>query len=156
MLPMLPNEHHIRLWVDALRSGKYSQGRSRLARCSPDEGLRYCCLGVACEVAREHGVNLTITSENFEGRYPNGELFGGWFRRYDECPNYLPEKVHRWLGLEERDPDVAPALRASRANDYYEWTFEHVATALEFTYLGREGVRSAWMRGAEYPPPFSP
>lgn len=32
-------------WIDALRSGKYKQGKGRL--CS-DEG--FCCLGVLCDV----------------------------------------------------------------------------------------------------------
>jgi len=38
-------------WVAALRSGKFEQGRYRL-RSSED---KYCCLGVACEVARIGG-----------------------------------------------------------------------------------------------------
>lgn len=33
-------------WVEALRSGKYKQGRSRLKHAG-----RHCCLGVLCEVA---------------------------------------------------------------------------------------------------------
>lgn len=32
-------------WVEALRSGRYEQGRGRLRR-----GDKYCCLGVLCEV----------------------------------------------------------------------------------------------------------
>lgn len=35
------------LWLAALRSGKYKQGRGRLR--SADD--KYCCLGIACEVA---------------------------------------------------------------------------------------------------------
>jgi hypothetical protein len=39
-----------KLWIEALLSGKYKQGRSRLA--TPTEtGIHYCCLGVLCEVA---------------------------------------------------------------------------------------------------------
>lgn len=33
-------------WVEALRSGKYSQGKNYLRK-----GDSYCCLGVLCEVA---------------------------------------------------------------------------------------------------------
>lgn len=33
-------------WVEALRSGRYAQGRQRLRN-----GDNYCCLGVLCEVA---------------------------------------------------------------------------------------------------------
>lgn len=32
-------------WLDALRSGKYKQGRLRLRR-----GDEFCCLGVACDI----------------------------------------------------------------------------------------------------------
>jgi len=34
-------------WVTALRSGKYEQGRSKLAH-KEDGYITYCCLGVAC------------------------------------------------------------------------------------------------------------
>lgn len=40
-----------RLWIEALRSGRYPQGRSFLNR----DG-RFCCLGVLCELAVEAGV----------------------------------------------------------------------------------------------------
>ena len=35
-------------WIEALRSGKYKQGKNRLHRA---EDNSYCCLGVLCEVA---------------------------------------------------------------------------------------------------------
>ena len=35
-------------WIDALRSGKYKQGRGQLVK-----GDRYCCLGVLCDVAKQ-------------------------------------------------------------------------------------------------------
>ena len=43
---MKPNTKRLRLWADALLSGKYEQGRGQL---KTEYGL-YCCLGVACEV----------------------------------------------------------------------------------------------------------
>lgn len=47
-------------WIEALRSGKYKQGRSRLKHSG-----RYCCLGVLCEVAgytpKRHDVDLCLT-----------------------------------------------------------------------------------------------
>jgi hypothetical protein len=51
---------HRKLWVEALRSGKYEQVESKLTN-----GEGYCCLGVACLVAGKsndnimHDVNLT-------------------------------------------------------------------------------------------------
>ena len=44
-----------RLWIKALRSGKYKQGRGMLRR-GRGEKVTYCCLGVLCEVAKSEGV----------------------------------------------------------------------------------------------------
>ena len=41
-----------RLWVRALRSGKYGWGTGELR---PDKN-KYCCLGVLCEVAIKQGI----------------------------------------------------------------------------------------------------
>jgi hypothetical protein len=43
-----------RLWLKALRSGEYKQGKERLV--SNDD--KFCCLGVLCNVAIEHGARL--------------------------------------------------------------------------------------------------
>ena len=43
---MTPNKANIKLWVDALRSGKYQQARGALKT-----GDAYCCLGVACDIS---------------------------------------------------------------------------------------------------------
>jgi len=40
----------IRVWIKALESGEYKQGRKYLCRIRGDE-RSYCCLGVLCEVA---------------------------------------------------------------------------------------------------------
>jgi hypothetical protein len=39
-------KEHRKLWVEALRSGKYQQAKGQLAA-----GGGFCCLGVACEVS---------------------------------------------------------------------------------------------------------
>lgn len=38
-------------WVEALRSGKYTQARGTLKKEVEGSGVSYCCLGVLCEVA---------------------------------------------------------------------------------------------------------
>jgi hypothetical protein len=70
-------------WVEALRSGKYQQGRHALAF-----GGKYCCLGVLCEVAIESGLEL-----------PSGHSNRG--RTYGEERNIstLPEEVSTWAFL---------------------------------------------------------
>lgn len=43
--------------AEALESGKYPQGRKQLVTLSEgDRFWHFCCLGVACDVAREDGV----------------------------------------------------------------------------------------------------
>jgi hypothetical protein len=65
-------------WVDALLSGKYKQGDGHLQFKD-----RYCCLGVACVVAEENGVEVF--------RDNCGELYGPTLT--------TQEKVKEWLGL---------------------------------------------------------
>ena len=43
-----------KLWIEALRSGKYEQAVGVLESTSGG----FCCLGVACKVAEEHGVKV--------------------------------------------------------------------------------------------------
>lgn len=38
------------LWLEALRSGRYRQGRGRLRTTNPDGSNNYCCLGVLCDL----------------------------------------------------------------------------------------------------------
>lgn len=41
-------------WLEALRSGKYAQGRKYLRRIN-DDGDRFCCLGVLCDIIKPSG-----------------------------------------------------------------------------------------------------
>ena len=66
-------------WVAALRSGKYTQTRGRLRRVTPGtmalkcgfstEPPGHCCLGVLCEVLKEHGMGDWNTMANYEGEF---------------------------------------------------------------------------------------
>lgn len=41
--------HNLMIWVVALRSGDFSQGKGSLKRKAGD-GFNHCCLGIACEL----------------------------------------------------------------------------------------------------------
>lgn len=69
-------------WVEALRSGQYSQVRSYL---HTEKG--YCCLGIACELYQEEIGDLTI------------EMDKAGLTRYNSHDSVLPQKVRKWLGL---------------------------------------------------------
>lgn len=62
-----------RLWVEALRSGDYQQGKEALR--SRDDN--YCCLGVLCELAINagHGCwDIDEEDSNFKYVSPDGNL----------------------------------------------------------------------------------
>lgn len=81
-----------RAWVEALRSGKFKQGKSSLCRKS-DVGIdEYCCLGVLCELAEHQG----ITKSGRTGVLSNKKYYGLGNRR---DWNYLPPEVIKWAGL---------------------------------------------------------
>ena len=42
-----------KIWTDALRSGKFEQGKLELCNTDKDGQKKYCCLGVANEVIPE-------------------------------------------------------------------------------------------------------
>lgn len=65
-------------WVDALRSGEFTQAKGTL---QSDEG--YCCLGVLCKVAERHGV---FVAKDFSGK-----LYG------DNLGQQSP--VQDWVGI---------------------------------------------------------
>lgn len=79
-----------RKWVDALRSGKYQQGKHRLGTVKENGDIEYCCLGVLCEVAVAEGVIAppsVITSSYFE---PRGRV------SYNQSEATPPEVVCAW------------------------------------------------------------
>lgn len=72
-------------WLDALRSGKYSQAQERL---HTEEG--FCCLGVLCEVyIKEHGLDRSLMWEPGTG-IDEDELF------IFGSSTYLPTEVTNW------------------------------------------------------------
>lgn len=69
------------LWLKALRSGEYQQGRDSL-HPTPDT---WCCLAVLCEIHRK------ATGGQWERP--------GAYYRYDGDSNGLPRSVRNWAGL---------------------------------------------------------
>lgn len=126
---------HRALWVAALRSGEYRQGRGKLTLATQD-GYSHCCLGVACEVARANGVDLEVEPG------PDGfSLFYGEPGEPFRDELYLPEPVREWLGLDSErgslDPDVDLATEhryfryLSSLNDSAGYDFNQIADVIE-------------------------
>jgi hypothetical protein len=83
MPDFIPNQNAL-AWADALESGRFEQGRSYL-----EKGGKYCCLGVACVLAIEAGVNVERDTE----------YVGSMGVAYDHHTASLPLPVKDWLGL---------------------------------------------------------
>lgn len=88
-------------WVKALRSGKYKQGRQKLAR-----GGRYCCLGVLRKIAFHGSKARYVTAE--------GPV------------QLLPKEHLRACGLSHRTQQ-----RLAGWNDSGEWDFPRIADYIE-------------------------
>lgn len=100
-----------KLWIEALRSGKYKQYRGTL---QADDS--FCCLGVACKVAEEHGVEVKY--------YDGYTLYGH---------SLLHQKpVQEWLGLfnDHGVPIDHSGVSLTSMNDHGA-SFEEIADIVE-------------------------
>lgn len=79
-------------WVDALRSGRYSQGQVMLN--NKQQGT-FCCLGVLCEMAVEAGV---IERDPDTVTFPSQSATYYGVKR-DYSSSFLPEAVQEWAGI---------------------------------------------------------
>ena len=124
------------LWVEALRSGKYVQGESML-----NDGERYCCLGVLCEVYKEQtGIGEWKKSENLSG-ISCLRFVGDYSSEWAE----LPIEVLEWAEFSVKDSN--PTLRfiddsdednsyteeenLASLNDYGGYNFNDIAYLIE-------------------------
>jgi len=107
-------------WVKALRSGNYKQGKNSLAKVNKLGNVKYCCLGVLCDLyLKEHKQKWNPVNED-------NDLSIG--RKKETA--VLPLNVRKWAGL-----DSNPILQsnnetlASMNDDGF--TFKKLADAIE-------------------------
>jgi hypothetical protein len=86
-------------WLEALRSGDYTQGTGKLAGPDVENGEpSYCCLGVLCDVAVKEGVIPPPYQEMMpQGRY---------YLRFVDEGGYLPTLVMKWAELASVNPTI--------------------------------------------------
>lgn len=93
-------QENLRAWAKELIFGDKEQGQGKLASKAPAEDMiRYCCLGVLCEVALAHGVEVQRT----EVSTPSGVTYFA----YDGQQDFLPDSVVQWAGLGDNNPTLA-------------------------------------------------
>jgi hypothetical protein len=143
----------MRTFVRELDSGRFEQTKTALRRVSVgDDGSvqqKYCCLGVATQVALESGMPTTghqddgtcefCTRPDYGGPVPHFCSTGIW------AWGTLPPQVQAWLGVEEPNPILdfgnGNQLTATFANDNAGMNFSAIATAFARTFLSDP---SAW------------
>lgn len=110
------------LWVKALRSGKYRQGKHTLGkpgRCAA-HGAKFCCMGVLCELAVDAGIierKVILTSQREE------------IYEYGGRSVFVPVEVEVWAGLQETNP-LASQRTLAKHNDKGE-SFSSIAEIID-------------------------
>lgn len=108
-----------KMWVEALRSGEYKQGRGQLRF-----GNEYCCLGVLCD----------LHSEAVGGSWVKPEPDILWLgSSYDGEESVLPTSVVEWAGLNKTNPVVCILgidINLIDINDVY-MSFSEIANCIE-------------------------
>ncbi len=97
------------LWADTLATTEVPQARAQLA-----SGDARCCLGVACDLAVEHGV----------------------IESYDPTAMFAPEPVREWIGLtvdKAWGNDPSAQSYYSNLNDGKRWSFKQIADEVRKT-----------------------
>lgn len=108
-------------WLEALRSGKYIQGKGELR--SMDN--RFCCLGVLCDLhSKEFKIEWKPPATNDSVGY-----------RYGGSAGVQPPDVTQWamMGAEDAVPRVIIDGLNRRLDGHNDdgYTFEEIANAIE-------------------------
>jgi len=113
-----------RRWLQALRSGKYTQGKNVLHKIKSDE---YCCLGVLCEIAVKDRIIPAPEVELVKNRRCYS---------YDDEARFPSETVLNWAGL-----DGYAAQRIAEVNDSSDSFEEVIPTIHKVTKAGWESAQ---------------
>lgn len=103
-----------KLWIEALRSGEYKQTTLTLQN---HDG--FCCLGVACDIARQHGVRVRTT--------PDGLISGADLLGQSDVLDWIG--LRHALGVPLDDTKFSPL---TDLNDRHHLSFDAIADELEY------------------------
>ena len=119
-----PNQ---RKWIEALRSGKYQQGRFMLHSANH----RFCCLGVACDLfAKEREIDFILDDRLAPGRVP---CYAYTNTKNAPSTVALPADVADMLSMDPRGWPVGDGFQQQLRflNDICQWTFHEIADHIE-------------------------
>lgn len=144
------NKENMQKWIEALRSGIYTQANGALRKprgpipaeyTTKFNDYAYCCLGVACELFCEEK-ERELDADADDIHYDSTDIW------YDN--SLLPEDVQKWLGITNSNPYLTdkfwthPAYNseteiltrsASSWNDDIKADFNKIADLIEDTFL---------------------
>ena len=116
------NKRVKKLWVAALRSGKYRQAKGALKK----RNGAHCCLGVLCDLYSKEKKDLSFVWEGDEYYFDNRT----------DAPSM---SVRKWAGLDSNDEAVFTSVTGPNGrklslidlNDEQGYTFEQIAEVIE-------------------------
>lgn len=86
------------IWIKALRSGKYKQGRSTL-RTDDD---KFCCLGVLCDLyTKDRKTKKKKSIKVSKTATYNGNEDKACYK-YGNTYDFLPSEVRKWAGMRSK------------------------------------------------------
>jgi|LakMenE01Jun11ns_1017448.scaffolds.fasta_scaffold9958319_2 hypothetical protein len=86
------------IWIKALKSGKYKQGRGTL-RTDDD---KFCCLGVLCDLYDKDRKAKKKKSIKVSKPKYNGNKDKVCYK-YGNTYDYLPSEVRKWAGMKSNN-----------------------------------------------------
>lgn len=105
--------NQLKKWINALRSGKYKQGRYALQ----DSNNGYCCLGVACKILIPTKYQFRNDDDCLLGTKPNQQNSPLWLRDIDSS---FKDYTNRSLMI---------------LNDHEEFNFNEISDLLQAVYI---------------------
>ena len=100
-----------KLWVDALRSGEYKQGKNQLR----NEKNEFCCLGVLCNIHAQ--LHPKIAAKNKDQQYYYGD------------EDVLHQKLVEWAGLDDEVGGVVKYRKKGEDIILRNWTLAELNDA---------------------------
>ena len=126
------------LWVEALRSGLYRQGKAALrptdtGKVGPDgKWGSFCCLGVLCDLMPK--MEWVDCADEVEG-FPRADYKDKDEVQIERTWAGIPESVQRWAGLDTDSPGYVEEGGIDRSlvwlNDDQGASFDVIADVIE-------------------------
>jgi hypothetical protein len=97
------NKTIAKMWIDALRSGEYTQGKFVLRNITQDT---WCCLGVLCDLYQKNCEKelvlptVAVVLVNDEETIVDSDNYSAEVLHYDTIYNELHKEVAKWAGID--------------------------------------------------------